>query len=203
MASTVWDRIEAARERRNVLDHPFYQRWNAGELTTEELSRYSGQYRHAVVAIADLSEQIADELTDHPALRSHADEERDHIRLWDGFVDAVEGDASAEANAETGECVEAWTSRDGALAALGRLYAIESGQPEISKTKLEGLAEHYGVDSKEGVRYFTVHRGRDVEHAEEGKALLEELICSERDEDVVVAAAESAFEANWRLLDGV
>ena len=27
MASTVWDRIERARERRNVLDHPFYQRW--------------------------------------------------------------------------------------------------------------------------------------------------------------------------------
>ena len=96
-----------------------------------------------------------------------------------------------------------WTERDGALGALARLYAIESGQPEISKTKLEGLAKHYGVDSAEGTRYFTVHRGRDVEHAAEGRELLEELICTPADEDVVVAAAERAFEANWRLLDGV
>lgn len=203
MASNVWERIEATRERCNVLEHPFYQRWSAGELTEAELSKYSGQYRHAVVAIADLSDQIADELPDHPEVRAHAKEERDHIRLWDGFVDAVEGDSSDEANAETDECVEVWTNRDGALAALGRLYAIESGQPEISKTKLEGLAEHYGVESKEGVRYFTVHRGRDVEHAEEGKALLQELISSEEDEEVVVAAAEEAFKANWRLLDGI
>ncbi len=104
---------------------------------------------------------------------------------------------------ETRECVEAWTVRDGALAALGRLYAIESGQPQISITKLDGLHRHYGIDSPTGTGYFTVHRGRDVEHADEGRELLGELIADEADEDVVVAAAEEAFKANWRLLDGV
>jgi len=203
MAKTVWDRIEEARARHDVLQHPFYIRWSAGELSSEELARYSGQYRHAVTAIADLSAEAAAELPEHPELAGHADEERAHIEMWDGFVDAVGGDSAAAPTAETAQCVEVWTERDGALSALGRLYAIESGQPEISKTKLEGLAAHYGVDSPEGTRYFTVHRGRDVEHAAEGKELLEELICSPEDEDIVVAAAESAFEANWRLLDGV
>lgn len=203
MANTVWDRIEEARARHDVLQHPFYVRWSAGELTADELARYSGQYRHAVTAIADLSTAAAAELPDHPELAAHADEERAHIALWDGFVAAVGGDGDAEPTAETAQCVEVWTERGGALTALARLYAVESGQPEISKTKLEGLAAHYDVDSEPGTRYFTVHRGRDVEHAAEGRELLEGLISGPADEDAVVAAAESAFAANWRLLDGI
>lgn len=203
MADTVWDRIEQARARNDVLQHPFYARWSAGELTADELARYSGQYRHAVTAIADLSAGVAEALPEHPELIAHAAEERDHVALWDGFVDAVGGDRDAEPTAETADCVEVWAERDGALTALARLYAIESGQPQISQTKLEGLTEHYGVDSHRGTRYFTVHRGRDVEHAAEGRELLERLIATPADEDAVVAAAERAFAANWRLLDGV
>ncbi len=203
MAKTVWDRIEEARARHDVLQHPFYVRWSAGELSADELARYSGQYRHAVTAIADLSAAAAAALPEHPELAAHADEERAHVGLWDGFVAAVGGDSAAEPTAETARCVEVWTERDGALTALARLYAVESGQPEISKTKLEGLAAHYDVETEAGTRYFTVHRGRDVEHAAEGRELLGELISGPADEDAVVAAAEDAFAANWRLLDCV
>ena len=203
MSENVWDRIEAARARHDVLSHPFYQRWTAGELSADELADYSGQYRHAVEAIATLSDYVAAELPEHPGLSGHAAEERAHIGLWDGFVDAAGGRPDATPTAETSDCVEAWTVRDGALAALGRLYAIESGQPQISVTKLDGLHRHYGIDSDSGTSYFTVHRGRDVEHAHEGRELLGELIEDEADEDLVVEAAEQAFKANWQLLDGV
>lgn len=202
MKQTVWDRIEEARARWNVLEHPFYVRWSAGELTTEELARYSGQYRHAVQAIADLSAYLARELPEDPGLTGHAREEAEHVALWDGFVDAVGGDRDAEPTAGTAACVEAWSRDDGAIAALARLYAIESGQPEISETKLAGLAEHYGVGEGPGTDYFTVHRGRDVEHAAEGHELLESLL-EAGSEDEAAAAAEAAFAANWRLLDGV
>ena len=202
MSENVWERIEAARERHDVLSHPFYQRWSAGELSKDELARYSGQYRHAVVAVASLSDYVA-EAVGRPGLADHAAEEYEHVGLWDGFVGAVGGDVTATATPETADCVEAWTARDGGVAALARLYAIESGQPQISVTKLDGLRRHYGVDSPEGTGYFTVHRGRDVEHAGEGRELLGELISTKADEDEAVAAAESAFEANWRLLDGV
>ena len=204
MPQSVWDRIEEARARHDVLQHPFYVRWSAGELTSEELARYSGQYRHAVTAIAELSTQAAADPS-FPTIPSWRRTPARSTGTWpsrDGFVDAVEGDSTAEPTAETKQCVEVWTTKDGALRALARLYAIESGQPEIAKTKLEGLAAHYGVDSEVGTRYFTVHRGRDVEHAAEGRELLEELIASPADEDAVVAAAEDAFAANWRL-DGV
>src|SRR3954454_3425923 len=46
VSNDVWQRIEQARARWNVLEHPFYQRWSAGDLTREELADYSGQYRH-------------------------------------------------------------------------------------------------------------------------------------------------------------
>ena len=85
---------------------------------------------------------------------------------------------------------------------LVRLYAIESGQPAISKTKREGLAAHYGIGDGPGNEYFRVHEEADVDHAAEGRSLIEAHL-ADADPDALVAAAESVFKANWRLLDGV
>lgn len=204
MSSDVWQRIEQARARWNVLEHPFYQRWSAGELSREELADYSGQYRHATAAIARLSTEIAESAPDaeRAELLRHAAEEEAHIALWDGFVEAVGGEVAAAPTPETEECIEAWTAKDGRLAQLGRLYAIESGQPAISKTKREGLAAHYGIGDGPGNEYFRLHETADVEHAAEGRSLIEAHL-EGADADVVVEAAEAAFKANWRLLDGV
>ena len=202
MNERTWERIERSRERWNVLRHPFYRRWSDGELTADELARYSGQYRHAVEAIATISASAADALAERPELRRHAAEELGHVRLWDGFVKASGGDPADPPTAETEECVRAWTSDGDVAAILARLYAIESGQPEISRTKRQGLLERYGFSDGEGTAYFRVHEARDVEHAAEVRELIAEL-ADEADSDRLVAAAESAFRANWRLLDGV
>jgi pyrroloquinoline-quinone synthase len=201
--STIWDRIEQSRSRWNVLEHPFYERWTAGELSDRELSRYAGQYRHAVEAIAAMSSAAAAQAPERRSeLRAHADEEADHVALWDGFLDAVGGSAGAPPTAETADCVREWTADEGLLPTLARLYAIESGQPEISRVKRQGLVELYGVADGAGTRYFRVHEGRDDDHAAEVRELIAERAGTD-DEDAVVAAAESAFRANWRLLDGV
>ena len=202
MNERVWQRVERSRERWDVLNHPFYKRWSNGELTGEELARYSGQYRHAVEAIATMSTAAANELPDRPELRSHAAEEVGHVRLWDGFVAASGGASTDDPTPETAECVRAWTANGDVAETLMRLYAIESGQPEISRTKREGLLGRYGYADGAGTAYFRVHESRDVEHAAEVRELVEE-VASEAGEDALVAAAESAFRANWRLLDGV
>jgi pyrroloquinoline-quinone synthase len=202
LSENLWQRVERSRERWNVLRHPFYRRWSNGELTGEELGRYAGQYRHAVEAIATLSAAAAEAAPERGELRRHAAEERGHVRLWDGFVEATGTDAEAAATPETAECVRAWTADGGLLPALARLYAIESGQPQISRIKREGLVDRYGFEDGGGTAYFRVHEGRDVEHTREVRELIEEL-ASEADEDELVAAAESALRANWRLLDGV
>jgi pyrroloquinoline-quinone synthase len=204
VSASVWDRIEESRANHNVLEHPFYVRWSAGELTREELARYSGQYRHATEALARLCLQAADSAPeDHrDEIALHAAEEEAHVGLWDDFVEAAGGEIGAEPTAETAECVTTWTAPDGYLAELARMYAIESGQPEISRIKREGLSAFYGIDGGSGSEYFRIHEEADHAHAEESRRLIEEAM-TPADEDAVVEAAESAFRANWRLLDGV
>jgi pyrroloquinoline-quinone synthase len=202
LSERIWDRIERSRRRWDVLRHPFYRRWSAGELSREELARYSGQYRHAVEAIASLSDAAAEAATGRPELRRHAAEEVGHVRLWDEFVAASGGSTDDAPTAETEECVRAWTAKGDLLDSLVCLYAIESGQPEISRTKHEGLVDRYGFEDGPGTSYFRVHETRDHEHAAEARAIVAELAGPE-DADRLVAGAEAAFRANWRLLDGV
>jgi pyrroloquinoline-quinone synthase len=180
--------IDAARERWDVLEHPFYVRWERGELTPDELARYAGEYRHAVVALARAA-RTAD---------LHADEEAAHIGLWDDFASAV-GTEAAEPLPETRCCASAWAAAEDELGAAAILYAIESGQPAISETKLRGLVEHYGfAEGSEAVEYFVLHGERDHEHAAEARAKL-----SEQEDGRLLGLAEAALAANWALLDGV
>ena len=204
MSGSVWERIEESRARHNVLEHPFYVRWSAGELTRKELARYAGQYRHATEALARLCNQAAEDApeTRREEIETHAADEEAHVGLWDDFVAAAGGEIGVEPTAETAECVTTWAAADGYLPELARMYAIESGQPEIARVKREGLERFYGVDGGTAGEYFRVHEEADHAHAEESRRLIEEAM-SPADEDAVVEAAESAFRANWRLLDGV
>lgn len=226
-------RIDEARQRWNVLEHSFYRRWSAGELSAQELALYAGQYRHAVLALADASQALAEKAApEHrPGLERHAAEEASHVALWDEFAEAARAEAAAakawDAGAsaaptavpetaaalpETERCAQAWTAGEEALEHLAVLYAVEASQPQITETKLEGLVECYGY-SAEGpaTEYFRLHASLDVEHAAQAKALIETLVGDEGAGDAgaaaraerMLACAEAALQANWELLDGV
>ena len=186
-------RIDEARARWNVLDHPFYLRWERGELKRDELAFYAGEYRHAVVALAEAARAAGDP--------EHATEEAGHVGLWDDFAAALDAPLDREPMAETAECARAWRRGD-PLEARAVLYAVESGQPAISRTKLTGLVEHYGfAPGSAGTAYFELHAERDHEHAEASRRVLADA--SPKDVHRLVVAAEAALKGNWRLLDGV
>lgn len=201
----LFDRLDDARERWNVLRHPFYRRWSAGELTRDELSFYAAEYRHAVVALAEASEAVADACEEavRAQLEDHAREERDHVGLWDRFAEVMSADLDREPLPETAECANAWLAASDALEGLAVLYSVEASQPAISRTKLRGLDEHYGVSAASpGAEYFALHAKRDQKHAAEARELLA-AHGPALDGDRLVAIAEAALEGNWKLLDGV
>jgi pyrroloquinoline-quinone synthase len=191
----LFERLDDVRDRWNVLRHPFYRRWECGELTHEDLAYYAGEYRHAVVALARLAKRSA--------APEHAAEEAAHVSLWDAFAHSLDADLDREPRLETQACVDAWILPADELEGAAALYAIESAQPEISRTKLDGLLEHYGFErGGAGTAYFEVHAHRDHEHAAESRRSLAERAHPE-DHDRLVAAAERALAGNWTLLDGV
>jgi pyrroloquinoline-quinone synthase len=201
----LWSRLDDVHARWNVLEHPFYERWSAGGLSREDLARYAGQYRHAVVALAEAADRAAHaaDRADFAELAAHAGEEAAHVRLWDEFAGAAGTDGLQPAEPETAACADAWSDeRRDLLGHLVALYAIESAQPAISRVKADGLREHYGFATGPATAYFDLHAERDVEHAAEGRALIAARLDG-ADEDAMVAEAERVLRANWALLDGV
>jgi len=206
MSSVPWSELAEVHARLDALQHSFYLRWTDGTLTRGELADYSGQYRHAVVALADASDGAA--AAAPPQLREglqrHAAEERSHVELWDGFAREMGGDTLAPANPETRACATAWAGDGGRplVLTLAALHAIECVQPKIAATKRSGLVKRYGVKPGAATAYFDLHEHLDVDHADAARTLLDEL-ATEDNREAIVAETERVLGGYLQLLDGV
>jgi pyrroloquinoline-quinone synthase len=209
--------LDGEISQRHMLNHPFYQRWNAGELTRGELEEYSRQYYPYTVAFPTfLSAMHAH--TDDVAIRQYLlenliEEERgteNHPELWLRFCEALgveRSDAkSATPNAATSDLIA--TMRDFARSeklheGLAALYAYESQIPAVSKTKIDGLAAWYGITEPRDVSFFSVHMEADVFHSQTARELLETLCDTPEKCEESRAAAAATVNALYRFLDAV
>lgn len=211
---TVAARLDEATADARILEHPFYQAWAAGELTTEDLAFYATQYWRQVESFPNYLETIASRLPSSHArgvvLENLADEvEGDHLGLWMEFADGVgasrDAVLSSDIAPETAQCIAAFkdaTQNRSTAFALGMIYGYESQTPAVAETKVEGLRKHYGIDGP-ALEYFELHGELDIEHSGE----LADAIAQIAKDETALAEAEAGAKAGaaaiWKLLDGV
>lgn len=208
-------RIDDVVADKHLLKHPFYTAWTNGELTLEALRGYSEQYYKHVAAfpryLSAIHTQTPDLATRQYLLENLIDEERgaeSHPELWLRFAEALGASRAqvqgAQALPETAACDTTYRSvvtDRGPLAGLAALYAYESMVPAVAQSKIDGLAQHYGISDEEAIKFFSVHLEVDEWHAEVARKLLADATPEEQ--DAAVEAAAEALDALNVLLDGV
>jgi pyrroloquinoline-quinone synthase len=189
---------------RRLLDHPFYRRWERGELEAAELAAYAAQYRHLEAAQPELLRGVVDRMDGGPGrdavLRTLADEvgPPTHLELFDGFAAAVSA-APAPPTPATVALLEVQRRQVAVSAATGlaALLAYELQVPEVAASKAEGLRAHHGMGTG-GTRFWDLHAGLDVEHAAWS---LDALASLDGDPARVVDSAREAADGWWAFLD--
>jgi pyrroloquinoline-quinone synthase len=194
-------RVVAARR---LLDHPFYRRWERGELEAAELAAYAAQYRHLEAAQPELLRGVVDRMEGGPGhdavLRTLADEvgPPTHLQLFDGFAAAVSA-TPAPPSPATAALLEVQRRQvaEGAATGLAALLAYELQVPEVAASKAEGLRAHHGMGT-DGTRFWDLHAALDVEHAAWSFDALASL---DGDPARVIDSAREAADGWWAFLD--
>lgn len=218
--SNFWQRLDERTAPWNLLKHPFYQAWTAGELTREDLAGYAAEYWHHVSAfptyLSALHSRLPDGELRREVLRNLSDEEgtdaanaRPHSELWMDFARGMGATREqVHAHPVQPEMQALLATFRGLMleppaSALAALYAYESRVPAIAAEKATGLENLYGADAAT-TRYFTLHRTADVHHAQVWRDLIDaELTANPEAAEPALAAAECAAKALWQALDGV
>ena len=212
--SEIRERLDGATSTHRLLNHPFYQAWVEGTLTTSDLATYAEQYWRQVEAFPGYLETIAGRLPSGHAraivAENLADErDGDHPGLWLAFASAVgtppDRCRASVPEPETVECVDMFTrgaARKSLPFALGMIYGYESQTPEVAEAKVTGLKSRYGIDG-EGVSYFVLHASLDVEHARDLLSAITEVTLDEGTLAEAADGARAGAEAAWGLLSGV
>ena len=218
-----FDQLDARIAKYDLLCHPFYRAWAAGDLTREDLRDYARDYYHHVEAfptyLAELGACLEEGELCRAVLANMADENgvedasgqpsMPHSDLWLDFVEGMGGDRDMSAHhplQEISDLIEFFhqTAQEATPAeALAAFYAYESQVPRVALEKSRGLREMYGASEKT-CAYFTLHATADIHHANIWRQQLAK--CLERDPqlaDKALAAGEHTARALWQALDGI
>jgi pyrroloquinoline-quinone synthase len=206
----------------DLLCHPFYKAWSAGELTREDLRQYAEDYYHHVQAFpgylaqlgirleeGDLRRAVLANMTDENGGESPFGEPGEsHAELWLDFVEGMGGRrVTARRPVKEIRDLVAWFQRiasEGAPEeALAAFYAYESQVPRIAAEKDRGLRDLYGASAKTR-GYFTLHTTADVYHSQVWRKLLEKRVeAYPENAALALGAAEAAARSLWKALDGI
>ena len=210
--------LDARIAQYDLLCHPFYKAWSAGDLTRDDLREYAQDYYHHVDAfpsyLAAFAERLPDGETRRAVLANMADEKGGHdaaahSELWLDFAEGMGSDrdlGSHKPVAEVRNLIDHFenVACEGSIEeALAVFYAYESQVPRVAKEKERGLREMYGAGDR-ACGYFTLHATADIYHSQVWRKQLERRVAANPElAEKALDAAESAAHALWRALDGI
>ncbi len=201
----------------HLLNHSFYQSWNEGSLSNDTIREYAAQYFQHVSAfpryLSAIHSNCEDIKTRQILLENLVDEEKgseNHPELWMRFAEGMGNNRNEVKNAvqmkETKELVDTFNKLSRSEQyhiGLAALYCYESMQPEISKTKKDGLQKLYGINDENTLKFFTVHMHADEWHREVIRNLLVELCNTDEKKKQILEAVDSALTALNNFLTGM
>ena len=198
-------RIDEMIEERSLLKHPFYQMWSDGKLTLDSLSGYSKEYFQLVKAVPSFMTPIIEKAPNSviSELIDNQQEESIHIQSWIKFAgelgvseyELIHYEGLEKTRKSVLELSELMNTYEGGACAM---YAFEKEIPKISQTKLDGLAEFYGISNENATEYFKLHTEADIRHAASWRNILEK---TSTDSDNLIQIADKSISAQNLLLD--
>jgi pyrroloquinoline-quinone synthase len=214
--------LDARIAKYDLLCHPFYKAWSAGELTREDLCGYAlDYYQHVQVfpsylaAFAlrlnesELRRAVLANMRDEQGGDAAPGEAESHSDMWLDFAEGMGAGRSGfghKAVKEVNQLIDHFSrvaEESTAEEALAAFYAYESQVPRIAKEKDRGLRECYGADERT-TRYFTLHATADVDHANVWRDQLGKRVeANPQTAEQALLAAEAAAKALWVALDGI
>ena len=215
-------RLDECIRKYDLLCHPFYKAWSAGELTRDDLREYGENYYRHVEAfptyLAELGVRLEEGEVRRAVLANMTDEkggedafgnpQSSHAELWLDFVEGMGGSRKPKRQpvVEVRQLISHFhrVAGEGTQEeALAALYAYESQVPRVAQEKDRGLHEWYGA-SEITRAYFTLHTTADVYHSQLWRKQLEQRIQRNPGAaEKALAAAEGAAKALWNALDGI
>lgn len=185
-------RLDETISKWNLLENPFYRAWSDGTLPQEALRTYAGEYG----ALISLMPRGWETLADHEI----AQEEREHLELWNDFARCLGTKAGEARVAQVRKLVEtAQRFFSNPTTALGALYAFESQQPATAQSKLAGLRAFYNLPQTVEP-YFEIHS----HNQHESEKLLDRIkLLTSEEQEKALDACERMSVALWDALDGI
>ena len=198
-------RIDQIIEDKSLLKHPFYEMWSDGKLELDSLKGYSKEYYQLVKQVPQFMEPMVNDATFDmkDELIQNMKEEAEHIPLWEKFAGSM-GISESELQGYQGleKTNKAVSNLDSLMNSYDNgacaMYAFEKEIPKVSQTKLEGLKEFYGIDTKDATEYFEEHMTADIRHAASWEKVIND---TKLDDSLMLSTAQKSVDAQNLLLD--
>jgi pyrroloquinoline-quinone synthase len=218
-----FEQLHARIGKYDLLCHPFYKAWSAGQLSRNDLRQYAQDYYHHVEAFpsylaafgmrldeGELRRAVLANMCDEKGVEGRPGKDSvPHSELWLDFAEGMGSTRNLEWHTPVKEVrqlirhFQQVASEGSAEEALAAFYAYESQVPQIAKEKEAGLRQMYGADDKT-CGYFGLHATADVYHSKTWRTQLERRIAAHPEAaEAALEAAETAAQKLWNALDGI